>query len=589
MPILAEDLIWRFTSKLDFGELNDKVAEDAIRMSRRMSKDWMVMGRRPAGVVGACIIMAARMNNFRRTVTEVVYVVKVTTQTVTKRLEEFKETASSDMTVGEFLSNHFIETAQDPPSFYQQTEEWKSKQKKRKRRDMGNDGYNSEEEFSGDEGNSPDKRRRTEETNSGPTIELRKDADGFSIPPLPTPAPTATPASSATAIPISEPLDMAEVPIDPELMDARIEKEIGATFQQLVNQFGDQLQDVEIADVEGNSNTTTTEPAKRGRKPAQELRVSPEWENSERSWETEITEMISDPNTMQHAANYAMAKRRVAAHMLVAQIESPGRQISMDTHIGEDEFADDPEVQNCLLSEEDVKKKEMVWVNENQSWLRQQQKKMWDAKQAENRPPKARRNRKPKAQMGTGQKSPANSPAEAAINVLKERAFSKKINYKSMEDVFKNVSFLKNKTMGSAATSRASSEFGESETESASRAASEAPSVNDSEQSFNAAPKPRGRPTPAAKSVDIDDDEEGDEDDYINPDAPESPTARRRTIPTEDETADDWKDGFEEGDEMEEDFDDAGMGDIEDDDDGAFAERDFGNDDDDGYGVDDEY
>lgn len=603
MPLLAEDLMWRFTSRLEFGELNDKVAEDAIRMARRMTKDWMVMGRRPAGVAGACIILAARMNNFRRTITEVVYVVKVTVQTVQKRLEEFKETDSSELSVAEFLSNQFLEKAHDPPSFYQQQPEFQAKKKKRKRRDMGNYGWNSDEEYSGDEeGEGSDKRQRTQESSLNP---LRKDADGFSIPPLPTPAPTQqgslTPApmpqgqSSAPVASMSTPTPTPDPEgddlIDPELMDARVQKEMGTTFRELVKEFGDQLSASSDGgdDEEEEVGSTTGAPKRRGRRPAQEVHVSPEWERSELEMETEISELISDPNTIQHAANYAVAQKRAAAQVLVQAIENPGKQVSMDTLVGEDEFADDPEVQNCLLSEADSLAKEKVWTNENKSWLRIQQKKQWDAKQAENRPPKARRNRKPKAQMGTGQKSPAASPAEAAITVLKDRNFSKKINYQSINDVFKNIDF-RNKALGSAATSRASSDFGESESESTSRAGSEAPS----EHSFLIQRKPRGKaareaatarvvPTPAPEIVVEDEDEEGDEDDYVNPDAPDSPNARRR-----EEETDNWRAELgEQAEEDVDDFDDAGMGDI-DDDEGAFEERDFAEEDERGYGIDDD-
>jgi transcription factor IIIB subunit 2 len=600
MPIVPEDLVWRFTSRLEFGELNDKVAEDAIRMAQRMSKDWMVMGRRPSGVVGACIILAARMNNFRRTVTEVVYVVKVTVQTIQKRLEEFKQTESSTMTVENFLTNEFLESAHDPPSFYRKDPAWQAKQKKRKRRDMGNYGYKSDDDESDDGVENPNKRSKTSESNAPQPAELRKDAQGFTIPPLPTPAPSQTPApaSSATA----SPLLTSDIPIDPDLMDARIEKEVGSTFRQLVAEFGDQLATPEVEDeeVEEDADPATDVPKKRGRKKAQEVHVNPEWENADLEMEDRISDLISDPHTMQHAANYAMAQQRVAAHMLIAEHQNPQKEVSMDTHIGVDEFADDPEVQNCLLSPEDVKRKEKVWVNENKAWLRQQQAKLWAAKQAENRPPKAKRNRKPKAQMGTGQKSPANTPAEAAVAVLKERALSKKINYGSIEDVFAGIGFLRNKGMGSAATSRASSEFGDSET--ASRAESEAPSLEDSDQSFLIQPKSRSRrsatATPQTKSttpgqpattteIDDEDDEEGDEDDYVDQDTPE-PTAEqqaRRVIPTEDEPEDDWKDGF--GDQMEEeDYDDAGMGDL-DDDEGAFDNRGF-DDEETGYGINDD-
>lgn len=574
--ILPEDLIWRFTSRLEFGELNDKVAEDAIRMCRRMTKDWMTQGRRPGGLVGACIILAARMNNFRRTVTEVVYVVKVTVQTIQKRLEEFKHTDSSQMTVGDFLSSEFIEKAHDPPSFYKAQPEYQAKQKKRKRRNMGNDGYTSEGDEEAEEVGESNKRQK-----SNPSVPLRKDADGFAIPPLPTPAPT------------------AEIPIDPEITAAeiteeQIEKETGASFTQLVREFGDQISTAEAEDaMETDTETTPSSPKRgRGRPKTLEVHVSPEWESSELEMEGEISELISDPHTQEHAASYAMARKRAAAHVLVEAIENPGRNVSMDTLVGEDEFANDPEVLYCLLSPEDVVKKEKVWVNENKIWLRQQQAKQWEARQAENRPPKPKRNRKPKPQMGTGQKGPANSPAEAAISVLKERAFSKKINYNSMNDIFSGIGSLKNKRLGSAATSRASSEYADSET--GSRAGSETSSVVDSATGFLIPNKPRKKTVPKSALTSLtggittpnsqeEEDEEGDDDDYVTAPVEMSveEQARRMRI-EEDDPVENWKegmggeDGAEGEGEMEEEFDDPGMGDM--DDEGAFGEREYGED-----------
>ena len=163
-PVLPEDLIFRFAKRLEFGPMMTKVAEDAIRMVQRMSMDWMVMGRRPSGVCGACLILAARMNNFRRTITEVVYIVKVTTHTIQKRLEEFKQTPSSALTVEEFLHNEFLESAHDPPSFYEKTEEFQKTKKRRKRK--GHDGEHQDEDGSGSENGesespSPNKRQKT--------------------------------------------------------------------------------------------------------------------------------------------------------------------------------------------------------------------------------------------------------------------------------------------------------------------------------------------------------------------------------------------------------------------------------------------
>ena len=76
----------------------------------------MHIGRRPAGVCGACLLLAARMNNFRRSITEVVQVVKIADVTLRKRLGEFKETASGGLTVDEFRTL-WLDEVSDPPAF----------------------------------------------------------------------------------------------------------------------------------------------------------------------------------------------------------------------------------------------------------------------------------------------------------------------------------------------------------------------------------------------------------------------------------------------------------------------------------------
>jgi transcription factor IIIB subunit 2 len=431
-------LIYRFAMKLEFGLLTTKVAEDAVRMVQRMSLDWMVMGRRPSGVCGACLILAARMNNFRRTITEVVYIVKVTTHTIQKRLDEFKLTPSSALTVEEFLNNEFLESAHDPPSFYEKSEEFQKNKKTRKRKRKGLEATEEEEEE--DEGDEQNKRQKTATPNPDqalPTVELRRDADGFAIPPQPTP-------------------HHHNIPIDPDLIDEAIEDESGTSLQRLVEQFGDE--------VDGDDEEFIPNSKQRSRRSSRSstrnhsIHVPDDWENDERNMESEISEMISDPNTVHHALSYAKAKRRAAYHMLIAEANNPQREVSMDLHIGEDEFADDPEVLNCMLSPEDVAKKEKLWVNENKVWLRKQQVKIYQKKMADQGPPKATRNRKKKPRIGEGQTSAASSPGEAAVAALKERTWSKKINYDAIRGMFDDSPT--GSILGSAATSRRTSRAG---------------------------------------------------------------------------------------------------------------------------------
>lgn len=112
-----EPLIYKYCDKLQFAEKTKDVASDALKIIRRMNRDWIVSGRHPAGLCGACIILAARMNNFQRTVREVVFVSKVADVTIAKRVEEFRRTKSSGLTVDNFrkYANRIVHQ-HDPPS-----------------------------------------------------------------------------------------------------------------------------------------------------------------------------------------------------------------------------------------------------------------------------------------------------------------------------------------------------------------------------------------------------------------------------------------------------------------------------------------
>ncbi|KIY66450.1 BRF1-domain-containing protein [Cylindrobasidium torrendii FP15055 ss-10] len=108
--------VQRFASMLEFGDETSKVAVDAVRLVARFDRDWMTRGRRPAGICGCALLLAARMNNFRRSLEEIAQVVKIADTTLKKRLEEFKKTPSGNLTVGDFRSV-WLEEEVDPPAF----------------------------------------------------------------------------------------------------------------------------------------------------------------------------------------------------------------------------------------------------------------------------------------------------------------------------------------------------------------------------------------------------------------------------------------------------------------------------------------
>ncbi|KAK4319641.1 hypothetical protein Pmani_009425 [Petrolisthes manimaculis] len=117
MPIIDPSIyIWRFSCKLEFGDKTHSVSETALRLVKRMKRDWMHTGRRPSGICGAALVIAARLHNFNRTITDVIKIVKVHECTLRKRLMEFGETPSSTLTLDEFMQVDLLEE-QDPPAF----------------------------------------------------------------------------------------------------------------------------------------------------------------------------------------------------------------------------------------------------------------------------------------------------------------------------------------------------------------------------------------------------------------------------------------------------------------------------------------
>jgi len=101
-PIDPSLFIHRFSALLEFDDKENIVAETAIKIVQRMNRDWIVAGRRPSGICGAALIMAARVHGFNRTFEEVIPIVKISESTLKKRINEFLQTPSSDLTPSQF-------------------------------------------------------------------------------------------------------------------------------------------------------------------------------------------------------------------------------------------------------------------------------------------------------------------------------------------------------------------------------------------------------------------------------------------------------------------------------------------------------
>ncbi|KAL3098432.1 hypothetical protein niasHS_003785 [Heterodera schachtii] len=121
--------VLRFSAMLDFGDQQKEVALLATRIIQRMKRDWMSTGRRPTGICGAALLLAARALNLNRSVMDIVHVVNISYAVVKRRLDEFANTPSGGLTIDEF-STVDLEESEDPPAF----RESKRKQHEEKRR-----------------------------------------------------------------------------------------------------------------------------------------------------------------------------------------------------------------------------------------------------------------------------------------------------------------------------------------------------------------------------------------------------------------------------------------------------------------------
>ena len=437
----VESLITKYCGRLEFGNSTTQVAADAIKIIRRMKRDWIVTGRHPAGLCGACIILSARMNNFRRSVREVVYVAKVCDQTIAKRVEEFRRTKAAALTVQQFKDQGLrIIHQHDPPSWSAAQERTEKLEKERRRRleasvaretpvieisDDASDASSRDTSVAtstpaqeGEE--APRKRRKTGATQSATPAPiqqaLRRDADGFLIPALPVdPAITGQQQASPAPEKRKRGRSKREPPPPIELS----EEELGVE-SQLQAEIEYELNDEGVVDSRDELQKAKDE--ERARLLAQEQKKG---------------------------AAEKTKSRREAAGITWWDDKLPTDREEVTAEDLEAEFADDPEVLNCRLSPEEQMMKERIWVAYNEDWLRQQQEKKLLESVAKGRNEQGKKKgekikRKKKGKMGDGTTlaeatTPVETPVDANEAMLARRApphFSRYINWGNLKKVY---------------------------------------------------------------------------------------------------------------------------------------------------------
>ncbi|KAE9600236.1 putative transcription factor TFIIB, brf1, TBP-binding domain-containing protein [Lupinus albus] len=82
-------------------ERNVRVSETALNIIASMKRDWMQTGRKPSGLCGAAIYIAALAHGFKFSKSDILRIVHVCEATLTKRLVEFENTDSANLTIEE--------------------------------------------------------------------------------------------------------------------------------------------------------------------------------------------------------------------------------------------------------------------------------------------------------------------------------------------------------------------------------------------------------------------------------------------------------------------------------------------------------
>ncbi|GJP74751.1 hypothetical protein CLOP_g5291 [Closterium sp. NIES-67] len=101
-PLDPSLFIHRFADGLNFGRKMHGVANTALRLVASMKRDWIQTGRKPNGICGAALLIAAHIHGFERSKSDVVAVVHVCEQTVRHRLHEIEDTEAGRLTPEEF-------------------------------------------------------------------------------------------------------------------------------------------------------------------------------------------------------------------------------------------------------------------------------------------------------------------------------------------------------------------------------------------------------------------------------------------------------------------------------------------------------
>ncbi|PPQ85975.1 hypothetical protein CVT25_001674 [Psilocybe cyanescens] len=397
--------ISRFSALLEFGDETHRVATDAVRLVQRFDRDWMTRGRRPAGICGAALLLAARMNNFRRSVEEIVQVVKIADTTLKKRLDEFKATPSGALTLADFRSV-WLDEEMDPPAFT------KGKEREEAERRAAEGGEDDEDELLQGKGKMnkrgkkrKGKRKRGEETEDEGEQQGGANPEEGPQPPLRQPLDPAVLNDSILSDVIDATLPIASTEstvvdnsnIDPALLEESLSIPTLPTATAM-------LQDTFVS-----MPSLSPPPMTLVDETASEV----------------LTEEVS---TFLH--------NTVGERLTEALDEAESRRLASISVVDELMGLNEEELDKFILSEDEVRIKERVWVELNKDYLEAIAAK---GDQESTGTTKSKKRRKSNNKPRDASSAAGDTAAESVRNLIKKNPkYSKRINYDALKNLFVN-------------------------------------------------------------------------------------------------------------------------------------------------------
>ncbi|KAF9013414.1 hypothetical protein BDQ17DRAFT_1343383 [Cyathus striatus] len=393
--------ISRFAALLEFGDETHKVATDAVRLVQRFDRDWMTRGRRPAGICGAALLLAARMNNFRRSVEEIVQVVKIADTTLKKRLDEFKATPSGSLTLADFR-NVWLEEEMDPPAFTKGKE--REDNARLSQLESLENGDGEEEEYTekrkikvgGTRGKKGKERKGKRRRGAESEEEGENPKD------------------------VSEPAEKSELSsrpaVDPSLLNKGI---LAGTQEPLFGPDGDDEEE-DLSNIDPillqPTATTSSKDVTATLTSTQDTLVD----------ETVSTVLAEEVSTFLENEQGSMLSE--------ALTEAEERRRAQISVVDELMGLDEEELDRFILTDEEVKIKERVWVELNRDYLEALAAK---GDQDSSATTKSRKRRKTNNKPRDASTPAGGTAAESVRNLIKKNPkYSKRINYDALKDLF---------------------------------------------------------------------------------------------------------------------------------------------------------